>query len=336
MTGFPPARRVTLPDRVAPDGSREPGITLSVHDDGRGPAVVLCHGFPEIAYSWRHQVSALAAAGFRAIAPDQRGYGGSDAPEPIEAYDLEHLTGDLVGLLDALGLERAVFAGHDWGGFVAWAMPVLHPSRTAGVIGVNTPYVPFPTTGRLRQAFADDEKLYILWFQTPGVAEAVLDAQTRLVFEKMMRRGRPTRGSMLRAGHEGRDANPFRRLPELEPQGDRLLTDDEIDVYVRAYAAHGFRGPVNWYRNADRNQRMFPALGPTPLALPCLMITAEWDAALPPAMAAGMPALCADLEMHTIAACGHWTQQEKPEELSRLMVDWLVRRFGGPRAPREE
>ena len=159
---FPPPRRVTLPERTGASGAREPALTLSVHESGSGPAVVLCHGFPELAYSWRRQIPALAAAGFRVIAPDQRGYGGSDAPAPVEAYDLEHLTGDLVALLDALGLERAVFAGHDWGGFVAWAMPVLHPDRTAGVIGVNTPYIPFPTTGFLRQLFPDDEKLYIL------------------------------------------------------------------------------------------------------------------------------------------------------------------------------
>src|SRR2546428_690317 len=217
MADFPPGRRVSLPDRVSASAAREPGITLSVHEAGAGPAVVLCHGFPELAYSWRHQFPALAAAGFRVIAPDQRGYGGSDAPEPIEAYDLERLTGDLVALLDALGLDRAVFVGPDWGGFVAWAMPVLHPDRGAGVIGVNTPYMALPTT---------------------------------------------------------------RVLPRART-----------------------------------------------LALPCLMITAEWDFALPPELAAGMPALCSDLEMHLIRECGHWTQQERPEELNLLMTDWLVRRF---------
>ena len=129
---FPAARRIRLPDRVTAVGVREPGITLSVHEAGRGPAVVLCHGFPELAYSWRHQIPALADAGFRVIAPDQRGFGGSDAPEPIEAYGMEQLTGDLAGLLEALGVERAIFVGHDWGGFVAWAMPVLHPGRDRG------------------------------------------------------------------------------------------------------------------------------------------------------------------------------------------------------------
>jgi pimeloyl-ACP methyl ester carboxylesterase len=326
-TSFPAPRRIELPERAGPSGAREPALTLSVHQSGEGPAVVLCHGFPELAYSWRHQIPALTRAGFRAIAPDQRGYGGSDAPPAVEDYDLEHLTGDLVGLLDALGIERAVFAGHDWGGFVAWAMPVLHPERTAGVIGVNTPYIPFPTTTFLRQLFPDDDKLYILWFQREGVAEAALDREPRLVFEKLMRGGVPARGGLLRAVKEGRDANPFRNLAALEPAGRPLLDAHDLDVYTRAFTASGFRGPINWYRNADRNARRFPGIGEQRLELPCLMITAEWDGALPPDLAAGMPALCPDLEIHLIRECGHWTQQDRPEELSRLMTDWLVRRF---------
>ena len=314
---FPSARRIRLPER---------GLTLSVHEAGQGPAVVLCHGFPELAYSWRHQVRALADAGFRVIAPDQRGYGGSDAPEAVEAYGMEHLTGDLVALLDALGIERAVFAGHDMGGFVAWAMPVMHPERTAGVIGVNTPYVPFPTTAQLRKAFSEDEKLYILWFQQPGVAEGTLDRHPRLVFEKLMVRGAPRR-SLTQQGQAGRGFNPFRRLETLPQLGAPLLSAAEIDVYEKAYAARGFRGSINWYRNADRNAARFPDVSTKPISLPCLMITAQWDEALPPEMAKHMPQVCSDLEMHMIRECGHWTQQEKPEELNRLMVDWLQRRF---------
>jgi len=327
MQSFPSPRRVRLPKRTAPSGEHVAEITLSVHEAGQGPAVVLCHGFPELAYSWRHQLRALADAGYRVIAPDQRGYGASDAPEPVEAYGIEQLTGDLAALLDALGIERAVFAGHDWGGFIAWAMPVMHPARVAGVIGVNTPYMPFPTTGQLRKAFTEDERLYILWFQQPGVAEAVLDRNPRLVFEKLMCRAAPIRGSMIQAGRMGADANPFRRLETMQPSGPPLLSEAEIEVYAKAYASCGFRGAINWYRNVDRNQARFPEVSTRPVALPCLMITAEWDAALPPDMAKHMPSLCSDLEMHMIPACGHWTQQEKPEELNRLMIDWLTRRF---------
>jgi pimeloyl-ACP methyl ester carboxylesterase len=326
MTALPPARPITLPPRTTALGT-EPALTLAVHDVGAGPAVVLCHGFPELAYSWRHQIGALAEAGFRVIAPDQRGYGGSDAPAAVEAYDLEHLTSDLAALLDALGIERAVFVGHDWGGFVSWAMPVLHPQRTGGAIGVNTPYMPFPTTDVLRQIYRDDEALYILWFQQPGVAEAVLDRHPRLVFEKLMRRGVAGQRSMGRAGREGGQFNPFNRLEALTPPGEPLLAEADVDVYTRAFAARGFRGPINWYRNVDRNRRMFPEVGERPIATPSLMITAEWDAALPPSLAAHMPKVCADLEMHRIDACGHWTQQERPDELNRLLVDWLTRRF---------
>ena len=314
MTDLPPARRVELPD-----------LTLSIHEAGSGPAVVLCHGFPELAYSWRHQLPALAQAGFRVIAPDQRGYGGSDAPGEVEDYDLPHLAGDLVGLLDALDIERAVFAGHDWGGFVAWAMPVLHPDRCLGVIGVNTPYVGFPTTDLLRLAFPDDEKMYMLWFQRRDEPERVMGAATRTVFEKLMRRGaKPeTSGGLSQL----EDANPFRRIEELETRGETLLSAEEIDVYVRAFEKSGFFGPVSWYRNIDRNKQLVPDIGVRKLDLPCLQVTAEWDRAIPPEAAAGMPALCSDLEIQMIAECGHWTQQEKPDELNSLMVDWLGRRF---------
>jgi pimeloyl-ACP methyl ester carboxylesterase len=292
----------------------------------------MCHGFPELAYSWRHQVAALSRAGFRAIAADQRGYGGSDCPDPVEDYDLEHLTADMAGLLDELGIERAVFAGHDWGGFVAWAMPVLYPERTLGVIGVNTPNFPFPTTTFYRTLFDEDDKLYILWFQKPGVAERFVDPRARLVFEKLMRRAVPPEQALAQAAREGIDANPFQRIEALGAIGPELLSPAELDYYVRAYEKTGFRGGINWYRNIDRNAERLPEVGTRKLDLPSLMITAQWDPALPPETAAGMPKICSDLEMHMIEACGHWTQQEKPDELNRHMLDWLTRRFGASTA----
>jgi pimeloyl-ACP methyl ester carboxylesterase len=330
---FPAPRRVTLPPRRTATGTDVPEITLSVHDAGRGPAVVLCHGFPELAYSWRHQFDALVAAGFRVIAPDQRGYGGSDRPEAIAAYDIHHLTGDLAGLLDALELERAVFAGHDWGGFVVWAMPLLHPEHVAGVIGVNTPYLPrtpVPPTQLFRALVGGDaERHYIAWFQEPGVAEAVLDAQPRLVFEKLMRRGvdEATLQQRLLADPAGPDLNPFRRLAEFETLGEALLSEEELEVYTGTFARTGFRGGIHWYRNFDRNWETAPELGVAKVERPCLMVTAQWDFALRPELAAGMPALCPDLETKMIERCGHWTQQEKPVELNRILADWLVRRF---------
>lgn len=324
MSEFPAARRVRLPDRDGRDG-----ITLSVHEQGRGPAVVFCHGFPELAYSWRHQLPAIAEAGYRAIAPDQRGYGKSDRPEPIESYDLVHLTGDMAGLLDALEIEKAVFVGHDWGGWVAWAMPLVHPDRTAGVIGVCTPYVPLPPTSQLRAAVGgDDEKLYLLWFQQPGKAEGVLDSKARRLFEVMMREPLPPEEAAARMMESGSlDMNPFRRLEELEPTGQLIVSEQDLDYYASAFAESGFRGGINWYRNIDRNHELLPAMGTQKLELSCLMVTAEWDAALRPELAAAMPSLCNDLEMRQVAKAGHWIQQEQPDELNAILVDWLKRRF---------
>ena len=331
MTDFPAATRVKLPALRLPGGDSEPGIQLSVHERGEGVAVVLCHGFPELAFSWRHQVEALGAAGFRAIAPDQRGYGASDCPERTLAYDMHHLCGDLVGLLDVLDIEQAVFAGHDWGGFVAWAMPILHPDRCAGVIGVNTPYLPrpaFPPTQMMRALVGGvDEKLYLLWFQQPGVAEAVLGQHTRRLFDVLMVRGRPPEEVAARIAAEGLDMNPFRRIGELEPFGETFLTPEELDVYVESFERTGFAGGVSWYRNLDRNWETAPAVGSAKIEVPSLMVTAEWDQALRPEMAAGMPALVSDLETILIEKCGHWTQQEKPAELNRILVDWLSRRM---------
>lgn len=322
---WPSPRPVALPRRAG-----RPDITLSVHEMGSGPAVVFCHGFPELAYSWRYQLPAVAAAGFRAIAPDQRGYGASTAPPAVEDYGLGELAADMAGLLDALKIERAIFVGHDWGGFVAWAMPVLYPERTAGVIGVCTPYIAFPGLAQMRAMVGGkDERIYILWFQEPGRAESVMDPKARVIFDRLMRApidpAEATR-QMMASGEL--DMNPFRRIEELQPNTPLIVTPEELDTYVRAFEKTGFRGGINWYRNIDRNAREHPEVGVKKLALPCLMITAAWDIALRPQMAAGMPALCSDLEMHNIERAGHWVQQEFPDQVNAKMVDWLKRRFG--------
>ncbi|MEN8183714.1 MAG: alpha/beta hydrolase [Myxococcota bacterium] len=331
MTAFPEARIVDLPPLRLHGGAEEPGLRLAVHELGEGPAVVLCHGFPELAWSWRHQLGALAAGGYRAIAPDQRGYGKSERPQPIPAYDMHHLCGDLVGLLNALEIEKAVFVGHDWGGFVAWAMPLLHPERCSGVVGVNTPYLPrsiVPPTQMMRALVGGaDEKLYLLWFQQPGVADAVLGRHTRRVFEVILRRGAPPEEVAARMAEQELDMNPFRRIEELEPLGEAFLTPAELEVYVETFERTGFTGGINWYRNLDRNWETIPGLGIEKIPVPSLMVTAQWDQALRPEMAAGMPSLVPDLEMETIEKCGHWTQQEKPEELNRILLDWLHRRI---------
>lgn len=315
LTRFPEPRRVRVGD-----------IALSVHEAGAGPAVVLCHGFPELARSWQHPFGALVDAGFRVIAPDQRGYGASDVPKAVEDYDLVHLTGDLVGLLDALEIERAVFAGHDWGGIVTWAMPVLHPERCLGVIGVNTPYTAMLSTEMMQAAFPDPESFYMLWFQQPDVPEQFLEPRTRQLFEAIIRRGQKPDGSPGLFGSSRR--NPFLDLDVLDRKGEALLDAAELDLYTAAFERTGFFGPISWYRNVDRNREIAPELGEKELGLPVLQVSAAWDAAIPPAAAELTKAKCSDVEVNLIEECGHWTQLEKPEELTRIMVDWLVRRFG--------
>jgi pimeloyl-ACP methyl ester carboxylesterase len=321
---WPQGRQVKLAPRA-----NQPALSLTVHESGEGRAVVFCHGFPELAYSWRHQLPAVAAAGFHAIAPDQRGYADSSAPPAVTDYGLTELTGDLIGLLDAMKIERAIFVGHDWGGFVAWAMPVLYPERTAGVIGVCTPYMAMPQTSFMRTIVnGKDERMYILWFQEPGRAESVMDPQARLIFDRLMRAPLEPAEAAKRMMASGElDMNPFRHIEDLKPETASIVTPEELDVYVHAYEKTGFRGGINWYRNIDRNSREHPQIGVTKLTLPCLMITATWDGALPPRMAAGMPALCSDLEMHNIERAGHWVQQEYPDAVNQTIVDWLHRRF---------
>ena len=170
--------------------------------------------------------------------------------------------------------------------------------------------------------------MYIVWFQEPGRAESVMDPKARLIFDRLMRAPLDPVESAKRVMASGElDMNPFRRIEELKPETPTIVTSEELDTYVHAYEKSGFRGGINWYRNIDRNLREHPEIGVKPLTLPCLMITAEWDGALPPRMAAGMPALCSDLEMHNIERAGHWVQQEFPDEVNRTIVDWLKRRF---------
>lgn len=304
------------------------GITMALRDEGSGPAVVLCHGFPELAYSWRHQVPALAAAGYRALAPDQRGYGETDRPDDVTSYDIHHLTGDLVGMLDALDVEKAVFVGHDWGGLIVWMMPLLHPTRTAGVVGVNTPYFqrgPMAPIGMFRAIFG--ENYYVVHFQQPGVADAGLARDVRRTFAQLGQRGVPIAEVEAAIAREGRMLNMVEMVAREERLGAPLLTDAELQVFVDAYEKSGFTGGINWYRNMDRNWETTAQLDGARITVPSLMITAEWDFVLRPEMAEPMRGYCDDLEITMIPQCGHWTQQEKPAETSAVLIDWLRRRF---------
>jgi pimeloyl-ACP methyl ester carboxylesterase len=307
------------------------GIAMAVYQTGPkdGLPVVLCHGFPELAYSWRHQLPALAAAGYRVIAPDQRGYGRTSQPERVEDYDMPHMTGDLAGLLDALGLKKAVFVGHDWGGIVVWSMPLLHPDRMLGVIGVNTPFFARPPIDPIAafRAMRGDNN-YVVFFQKPGEADAILARDVNKTFRFFMRKNVATAKEFANAPQSAKNFELVRALQEDESgwRGQPLLNEEELKYFVDTYRRTGFTGGINWYRNLTRNWELSRDIEQK-VRVPSLMIMAEDDVVLPPSLTEGMERFVPDLEKVLIKGSGHWTQQEKPDETSHAMIDWLKRRF---------
>ncbi len=306
------------------------GIRMGLYQQGDGLPVVFCHGFPELAYSWRHQIRAFSAAGYHAIAPDQRGYGLTDRPEGIENYTLRHLCDDMAGMLDALEIDQAVFCGHDWGGGVVWMMPRVHPDRVAGVIGVNTPtsHPEHPREGG-NSLIVQSDRYYVRTFQEPGAAEAVLEADVRRAFDFMLRKG----GIW--------DVEEFAALPEDslerrldllgliergEFQGEPVLTEDAVQYFVDTFEETGFTGGLNWYRAAYQVESDMSEVN-WDIEVPCLYVGAENDVVLPPEGGEAMGAFIDDFESHRVMDCGHWTQQEKPEEFNRVAIDWLDRKF---------
>jgi pimeloyl-ACP methyl ester carboxylesterase len=318
------------------------GIRMGYYDVGPKsdkPPVVLCHGWPELAFSWRHQIKALSEAGIRVIAPDQRGYGATDRPEPVEAYDMEHLTGDLVGLLDHLKIDKAIFVGHDWGGFVVWQMPLRHPSRVAGVVGVNTPHfprAPIDPIALFRQRFGD--QMYIVQFQD-GAREPdrIFGSRVEQTFDAFMRKpaarapDAPPEEPVAGVGASPRINLAFpQMIANYDARHDPrtpILSAEEKKVFVDTFSRTGFTGGINWYRNFTRNWQRSDGLDHT-VRVPALMIMAENDAVLPPSAADGMEKLVPDLEKYLVRDSGHWTQQEKPEEVSAKLIEWRRKRFG--------
>lgn len=321
MTAFPEPRFV-----------KTNGIDMAYYEAGPkdGLPVVLSHGFPELAYSWRYQLPALAEAGYRVIAPDQRGYGATSRPADVGSYDMPHLTGDLAGLLDALELKKAVFVGHDWGGLVVWQMPVFHPGRVAGVIGVNTPFLPrAPIDPIMAMRAVFGENMYIVFFQKPGVADALLAKDVGKTFRFFMRKSGVTAEEYAKLPQEARNLELVHALAVDESTwgGSALMSPAELQVYIDTFGRTGFTGGINWYRNISRNWELSGTMEQK-VRVPGLMIMAEDDVVLPPSMADGMETFVPDLEKVLIRKCGHWTQQEHPEETNRAMIDWLKRRFG--------
>jgi pimeloyl-ACP methyl ester carboxylesterase len=307
------------------------GIHLHFVEQGEGPLVVLSHGFPELWYSWRYQLPALASAGFHAVAVDMRGYGKSDRPEAIDQYTLLHLVGDMEGLLDALGVQQAIIAGHDWGAVVAWHAALLRPDRFRAVIALCQPYLPrsavAPTLVMPRRKNA---VFYQLYFQEPGVAETELERDVRQTFLKVLG-GWSLAGERFPGdapvGMVSRDGGYLTDRQTLAPLPN-WLTEADLDFYVREFARTGFRGGLNWYRNIDRNWELLAPFQGAKVTVPALYMAGDRD----PALAfPGMDRVVANLANNTpqlrgkviLPGCGHWTQQERALEVNTAMIDFL-------------
>lgn len=318
-----------MPDRPLIPGTTERriatnGVELHTVIAGDGPPVVLAHGFPELAYSWRHQIPALADAGYTVIAPDQRGYGRSSVPAAVTDYDIEHLSGDLLGVLDALGHERAAFVGHDWGALLVWPMSLLHPERFAGVCALSVPYTKRtrkPPVERMREVFAE-VFFYIVYFQEIGPADAELAADPAETMRRML-------GGLALAPDDGSDrrADDGRGFVErmaAVPDLPDWISEDEVAVYADAFARTGFTGPLNWYRNMDRNWHLTPQLADAHVTVPSALIAGSADPVLVTAPISKMDGYVDDHRGTTlIDGAGHWVQQERPDEVNAALLDFL-------------
>lgn len=326
--GVKPAPMMPTPTYVETNG-----IDMALYEKGEGPAIVFVHGFPELAFSWRSQIEAVSAAGFHALAPDQRGYGLTGGPSDPAAYDMQIFCDDLAGMLDAKGIDKAVFCGHDWGGAVVWAMAMLHPDRVSGVIGLNTaagrPSGLPPVQRSEPSLIVMTPNYYIATFMPPGVAEAELEADVRKTFDFFLSRGGiwdTEAFAKLPEDSAERQMNLLAMLRREDPPGDPFLSEEVMSYFTETYEATGFTGGLNWYRAIPRMGAIM-ANAAKRIEVPSLYIGAEHDVILPPSSADGMEDFITDLEKHTVMDSGHWTQQEKPEEVNRVIVDWLNRKI---------
>ena len=304
-------------------------IQMAVHELGAGPPVILVHGFPELAFSWRHQLPALASAGYRAIAPDMRGYGGSGKPPQVSDYTIQKLIGDLTGLMDALSIDRAVIVGHDWGALVSWQMALLAPQRMAGLINLNIPFFKRPPINPITfMRYKLGKDFYIVNFQKSQEADRRFAEDPVRFIDVMMRRRRTNRDKPRAVKRKRRPLSLLDLLDRDDPGGESLLTPDELKVYAHAFAAGGFTGPINWYRNFAHNWKSTKGVDQT-VRMPTLFVGATDDAIVSRKQIEAMRGNVPDLEIRMIENCGHWTQQEKPEELNEIMLGWLCRHYPG-------
>jgi pimeloyl-ACP methyl ester carboxylesterase len=311
------------------------GIRMHLVECGTGPLVLLCHGFPESWYSWRHQLGPLAEAGFHAVAPDMRGYGETDRPESIDRYTLLHLVGDMVGLLDALGTAEAVVIGHDWGAPVAWHAALLRPDRFRAVVGLSVPFwprLPFHPTSMMPQN--DQALFYQLYFQAPGIAEAEFERNVRRSIRSLLY---SASGDAPRSPEGDKSGSEVGMVPReggflsllVDPPAlPSWLTEADVDFYVQEFTRTGFRGGLNWYRNIDRSWELLAPFAGKQITVPALYIAGDRDLVVAfrgmNLILAGLPQWVPQLHGTTfLPGCGHWTQQERPADVNAAILDFL-------------
>ena len=318
-----------LPDAFTLSQFSTNGISVRAAVEGNGPLVILVHGWPELWYSWRHQIKPIAAAGYRVVAPDVRGYGGSDKPRSVAAYDMATIMADIVGLIDTLGEEKAILVGHDWGAPICWNTAALHSDRVAAVAGLSVPYRKRPPVSPIamwRQIYKD-KFFYQLYFQDEGVAERELEADVRHSLRKIYYSisgdapsldtwiQRPPTATLLEAFT---DPDPF----------PAWMSPADLDYFVENFEASGFRGPINRYRNQERDFDDLPDMGATPVHQPSCFIAGSKDVvrSFVPGMDlyadAGLN--CTDFRFtHIIDGVGHWVQQEAPDAVNEALLRFL-------------
>lgn len=313
------------------------GLKMHIAEQGTGPLVLLCHGFPEFWYSWINQMSSLAAAGYRVVAPDQRGYGETDRPDAIESYTLLHLVGDMVGLLDALEEQQAVIVGHDWGANVAWQAALMRPDRFRAVAALSVPYIPRgPVTGpratlrptEAMRKLSGNHFFYQLYFQEPGVAEAELERDVRATMRRLfygLSGDTPPSERWHPIQHDPR-SNMLDSVPDPShlPQ---WLTEEDLDLHTETFQHSGFRGGLNWYRNFDRNWELLAAFSGGKIMQPSLFIYGDQDPTLEiPAMdkrIERMSEVIPRLRTIVLAGSGHWVQEEHAAEVNSALLAFL-------------
>lgn len=305
------------------------GITLRAAVEGKGPLILLVHGWPELWYSWRHQIQPLAEAGYKVVAPDIRGYGGSDKPVPVEAYAMSEIMADLIGLIDAMGEEQAILIGHDWGAPICWSLATLHPDRVAAIAALSVPYRKRSAVSQIDvwRKFYTGRFFYQLYFQDEGVVEAEVEADIRTALRKIYYSisgdapsldswlDRPAAGGLL---DTMTDPDPF----------PAWMTAADLDYFVAAFETGGFRGPINRYRNQARDFEMLPEMGARPVHQPSCFIAGEKDVVrrFVPGRDAyeNIDQNCTDLRFsRLIPGIGHWVQQEAPEIVNTALLEFL-------------